>query len=74
MEEGDQKVQISSYKLKYSVLGIYVQHDDDSYSCSMIYRKVVRRVNPVSSYYKENFFSFFLFFFLLYQYEKMDVS
>ena len=40
----------------------------------MIYRKVVKRVNPVSSYYKENFFSFFLFFFLLYQYEKMDIS
>ena len=39
----------------------------------MVYRKAVKRVNPRSSHYKENFFSFFIFF-LLYVYEKINVS
>lgn len=52
-----------------------MQHSDCSYHRCMIDGKVVKRGNLKSSHHKEIFFSFFpSFFFLLYQYEVIDVS
>ena len=54
LEGGGQKVPTSSYKISKS-LGC---HDDYSLPPHMMYGKVVRRIDPKGSHYKENFFSF----------------
>lgn len=56
---GSQKVQTSSYKInKYQ--GWDVQHDKYNEHCSVLYRKVVERVNPRTSHHTEKSFSLFL--------------
>ena len=54
--------------------GCNVQHDYYSQHCCMIYKKV-KRVNSKSSHHKEKIFLLYSFLlFLLYLYEKTDVS
>lgn len=60
------KVQTSSYKTTKD-WGWDVRHDSCSKRCHMVYGRVVKRVDPQSSYPKKSFF-----FFLLYLSEMMD--
>ena len=74
LEEDGRKVQTSNYKInKY--WGWNIQHDDIANSAVMMYGKFVTRINPKNSQHKKSFFLPNLsLLFLLYPYEKMDVS